>query len=74
MELYIQLDVNKYTSSHHGKKNINNKTFSGDLPRNVVNENLPKTYKYFYDDEIRKMVETFYKKDIEKYNYSFDDF
>jgi hypothetical protein len=68
------LDVNKYTSSHHGKKNINNTTFSGDLPRNIVNQNLPKTYKYFYDDEIKKMVEIFYEKDIEKYNYSFDDF
>ena len=68
------LDVNKYTSCHHGTKNINNDTFCGDLPKNIINENLPKNYKYFYDDEIKKMVETFYKKDIENYGYSFDDF
>jgi hypothetical protein len=68
------LDVNRYSSVHHGKKNKDNETFCGDLPKNIVNNNLPKSYKYFYDDEIRKMVETFYKKDIEHYDYSFDDF
>lgn len=67
------LDVNKYKSDHHGLKN-DHTTFCGDLPKNVINSNLPKSYKYFYDDEIQKMVETFYKKDIEQYNYSFDDF
>ena len=68
------LDVNKYTSIHHGQKNINNTTFCGDLPQNIINKNLPQNYKYFYDDEIKKMVETFYKKDIDYYGYSFDDF
>jgi hypothetical protein len=68
------LDVNKYKSNHHGKKNINNTTFCGDLPKNALLNNLPKTYKYFYDDEIKIMVETFYKKDIEHYSYSFNDF
>ena len=59
------LDVNKYSSEHHGIKNINNVQFCGDLP---------KSYKYFYDDEIKKMIETFYEKDIQQYGYSFDDF
>lgn len=68
------LDVNKYTSSHHSKKNNNNTKFCGDLPRIEVFENLPKIYKYMYDDEIKNMVETFYKKDIEHYGYSFEDF
>ena len=68
------LDVSKYSSVHHGKKNINNTTFCGDLPKDIINNNLPKKYKYFYDDEIRKMVEIFYKKDIQHYGYSFDDF
>jgi hypothetical protein len=68
------LDVNKYSSCHHGYKNIDNITFCGDLPKNIVNSNLPKSYKYFYDDEIKKMVESFYKKDIEHYGYSFNDF
>ena len=68
------LDANKYSSLHHGNKNINNVTFCGDTPKNIVYSNLPKSYKYFYDDEIKKMVETFYIKDVEQYGYSFDDF
>lgn len=68
------LDVNKYTSEHHGKKNINNNNFCGDIVKNKVNSNLPSSYKYFYDDEIRKMVEIYYKTDIEKYGYVFEDF
>ena len=35
--------------------------------------NLPKSYKYFYDDEIKKMVKIFYKDDIVKYNFTFDN-
>jgi len=73
-ETLYTLDVSKYTSPHHGVKNINNTIFCGDLPQNIINENLPKTYKYFYDDEIQKIVEIFYKKDIQYYGYSFDDF
>lgn len=68
------LDANKYTSPHHGDKHSNNCLFSGDLPKNEVYINLPKSHKYFYDDDIRQMVETIYKKDIEYYGYTFDDF
>jgi hypothetical protein len=68
------LDVNKYSSIHHGIKNKDNVTFCGDMSKDVINANLPKSYKYFYDDEIKKMVETFYIKDIEHYGYSFNDF
>lgn len=67
------LDVNKYTSCHHGTK-TNNTSFCGDEPKDIINNKLPKTYKYFYDDEIRKMVETIYEKDIKNYGYDFDDF
>ena len=66
------LDVNKYTSSHHGIKNKNNKTFMGDIPLNQVNKNLPSSYKYFYDDEIKSLVDGFYGIDIKKYNFSFN--
>ena len=65
------IDVNKYTSFHHGTK-TENKNFCGDLPLNEIYNNLPCSYKYFYDDEIKKNVEIFYKDDIEKYNFSFD--
>lgn len=71
-ELY-NLDVNKYTSCHHGKR-INNTEFIGDLPIQDINKRLPESYKYFYDEEIKKMVYTYYKDDIENYGYSFDDF
>ena len=68
------LDVNKYTSFHHGSKNMDNTTFCGDLSKEIINNNLPTSYKYFYDDEIKQLVEAFYKEDIEHYGYSFDDF
>jgi hypothetical protein len=64
------LDVNKYTSSHHGIKTSNTE-FCGDLLKDDVNEKLPKSYKYFYDEEIKKMVDIYYKQDIENYGYSF---
>ena len=67
------LDVNKYSSIHHGEK-TDNITFCGDLPKDIVNNNLPKSYKYLYDDEIKQMVESFYGKDIKNYGYSFEDF
>jgi len=67
------LDVNKYSSIHHGIK-TDNTTFCGDLTKDIVNDCLPKSYKYFYDEEIKKMVDIYYKEDIEHYGYSFDDF
>ena len=48
------MDVNKYTSCHHGKK-IDSTEFVGDYPRKRVNRILPKSYKYFYDEEIKKI-------------------
>ena len=66
------LDVNKYTSCHHGIK-TDNTIFCGDLLKDDVNNNLPKSYKYFYDEEIKQMVDTYYKQDIEHYGYNFDD-
>ena len=67
------IDTNKYKSGHEGKK-TNNTEFCGDIPRDIINTKLPSSYKYFYDEEIKKMVEIFYKDDIEKYNFSFDQF
>lgn len=68
-ELY-ELDVNKFTSNHHSTK-IDNTEFCGDTPKNIINGKLPKSYKYFYDEEIKNLVEIFYKSDIEKYNFKF---
>ena len=66
-----EIDVNTYTSSHHGVK-IDSTEFCGNIPKNIVNTKLPKSYKYFYDDEIKSLVDTYYKDDIEKYKFSFD--
>jgi inorganic pyrophosphatase len=67
----FNVNLNKYTSIHHGKK-TERRVFCGDEPKNEINSNLPASYKYFYDDEIKKMVETYYKNDIEKYGFTFD--
>jgi hypothetical protein len=65
------IDVNKYTSSHHGAK-TDFKEFCGDIKLSEINKKLPKSYKYFYDDEIRSMVEKIYGIDIEKYKFKFE--
>ena len=67
------LDVNKYNSLHHHKK-YDIIIYVGDKPKDEIKNNnlIPKSYKYFYDDEIKLLVEQFYKKDIEKYNFTFN--
>ena len=64
------VDVNKYNSVHHGKR-INSEVFCGDILRETVNNQLPTSYKFFYDDEIKNLVYKIYKQDIEFYNFSF---
>jgi hypothetical protein len=68
----IELNPNNFSAPHHIRK-FNRKEFLGDIPKNKIIR-FPKSYKYFYDDEIRSLVEAYYKDDIEKYNYSFNDF
>ena len=69
---YIKINENeKYTIK------LANDTYyeiCGDISRKNVLPKLPKSYKHFYDDEIKTMVETYYKNDIEKYGFSFDNF
>ena len=66
----FEINPNNYTSVHHSqRKNII--TFCGDIPKNKLQ--LPQNYKYMYDDEIKKLVENLYKKDIEYYNYTFEE-
>jgi len=67
------LNVNKYTSFHHGEKQ-NHCNFSGDILKDDINQNLPMSYKCFYDSEIKQMVDILYKYDIEKYGFSFENF
>jgi hypothetical protein len=67
------IDVNKFTSIHHGIKNKDNNIFCGDLTKDIIYDNLPSSYKYFYDDEIKNLVYNYYKDDIEKYGFKFED-
>ena len=71
-DTYYEIDVNKYKG--HSSKRTDNSEFCGDISRKNVMGKLPKSYKHFYDDEIKTMVETYYKNDIEKYGFSFDNF
>jgi hypothetical protein len=66
------IDVTKYTSNHHAKRN-NNNYFVGDIKLSEIHNILPNSYKYFYDDEIKEMVYKYYKKDIDFYSYTFDE-
>jgi transcriptional regulatory protein LevR len=66
-----EIDVNKYTSIHHGKKTDFNE-FCGDMLKDEINKQLPQSYKCFYDDEIKNLVHTFYKNDVDKYKFTFD--
>lgn len=72
-ETLYNLDVNKYSYCHH----INRKTtyfFAEIYPKNNVIEKMLNSYKYFYDEEIKKIVDTYYKQYIEHYGYLFDDY
>lgn len=66
----FKINPNNYSSIHHGIKTINT-NFCGDIVKDEINNNLPSSYKYFYDDEIKKLVEIYYKDDFEQYNFTF---
>lgn len=65
-------------SFHHAKNkfnlNKNVKEFVGDITWNELKENLPTNYSYFYDEEIKNLVEKIYDLDIRLFNYTWDEF
>ncbi len=67
------VDVTKYTSKHHAKRRDHINHFVGDIKIRDIYGKVPKSYKYFYDDEIKEMVYTYYKKDIDFYGYTFEE-
>ena len=66
------IELNKIIINN-GKKNINNNQFCGDILLSYVYNNLPSSYKYFYDEEIKMLVYNYYKDDTDKYNFKFED-
>ena len=67
-----ELNTNNFSSGHHAKK-YQSTEFCGDVPRSIICNQLPANYKWFYDEEIRGMVERLYRKDIRKYRFKFFD-
>jgi hypothetical protein len=65
------LKIDNKTSNHHNIKH-DYSGFIGGTPRNNI-KMIPKSYKNFYNDTIRVLVEKLYSNDIHKYGYSFDD-
>lgn len=69
-EKYL-IDLTKFNSNHHIFRNNINK-FVGDVPRKEIILDMPINYKYFYDEEIKTLVETYYKDDLINYNFKVD--
>ncbi len=59
-------------SGHHAKK-ADSTDFVGDVLRSEIQDRLPSSYRYFYDEEIRTLVEKVYRADVEKYGYTFEE-
>ncbi len=72
-EYNLKLKTN-FTSKHHRSTNLkNNYYYIGDLKFEEVIKQLS-TYNNFYNEKTKKLVENFYGKDIELYNYTFKEF
>jgi len=67
-----EFNTNQFSSGHHAKKYPCTE-FCGDVPRSIICKQLPNNYKWFYDEEIRGMVERLYRQDINKYGFKFFD-
>jgi hypothetical protein len=67
-----EFNTNRFSSGHHAKKYPCTE-FCGDVPRSIICKQLPDNYKWFYDNEIRGMVERLYRKDIKRYDFKFFD-
>ena len=68
------LNYTPKTSQHHAKTHEDTNTFVGNKLWNDVKDNIPSDYSYFYDKEIRDMVEQLYGLDIKVLNYTWEDF
>lgn len=66
-----EIDINKYSSPHHAVR-TETYHFVGDVKRSEIYPIVPKSYRWFYDDEIQAMVEKYYGDDIRIYGYSLD--
>ena len=68
----FSFDVNRYKSNHHTPR-VNNTNFVGNIELYKLRGAIPKSYKYFYNEEIKQMVEKYYYVDIVQYGYTFEE-
>jgi len=61
-------DISRYAGDHHSQKNKDVNEFVGDTPNSSLTR-LPSSYSFFYNDEIRHLVEIIYANDILHYQF-----
>lgn len=66
-----EINLNKFTSKHHHPRR-DYKLFCGDTPKHIILSSMPQNYKFFYDVEIKNLVDTIYKNDVNKYGFTFN--
>ena len=69
--LGLKLKIKDKTSSHHADR-AEYLDFIGYRPFRDIGR-LPKSYRCFYDDKIRRLVEHIYRKDITHLKYTFEE-
>jgi len=67
-----KIDFSRYTSVHHGNR-VETEYFVGDVKNSEIQSILPKNYKFFYDPEIKSLVEDYFRDDIEHYGYTYQE-
>lgn len=75
LEAYNKINLEEHNVSHKDKKNKEITEFIGmtsynDLLKRFDNPHAE--YKYYYNDEVRKLIEEVYANDINHYGYKFD--
>jgi hypothetical protein len=67
------LNYKKFESTHYAKRTYVN-SFLGDKSWKDIENCIPEKYTYFYDDNIRNLVEELYQDDIVSFGYSYEEF
>lgn len=75
VKAYHKINVEEHNVSHKDSKNKEIQEFIGQTSYNDLLKkfnNPHADYKYYYNDEVRAMVEKVYAQDCERYGYEFD--
>jgi hypothetical protein len=60
-----------YNSSHFVPRHFETSSFVGDMKYGQVKDAIPSSYKYFYNKELKAIVEKVYEEDLRVYGYSY---